>query len=147
MENRFQLKKTLRRGVPQGSVLGPILFCIYNIELSHLKNHGVNFKLFADDTQFYMSVCNVQDTELVLNNIMSDIGKWMESKQLKLNENKTECIIVGKRCDLGRIHVPQLCINGVDMEVSDTVKDLGVILDCNLTFKNQINQTVRTIIL
>ena len=60
-----------------------------------------------------------------MNNIMSDIGKWMESKQLNLNENKTECIIVGV-----------LCINGVDMEVSDTVKDLGVILDCNLTFKS-----------
>ena len=76
-----------------------------------------------------MSVCNVQDTELVLNNTISDTGKWMESKQLKFNENKTECIIVGKRCDLRRIYVPRLCINGVDMEVSDTERfgcDIGL---------------------
>ncbi len=84
----FSDKKTLNRGVPQGSVLGPVLFCIYTIELSYLlKKHNVGFKLFADDTQFYMAVDNIDNTEGKIKLTMDDIGKWMESKQLKLNQD------------------------------------------------------------
>ena len=97
----FSDEKYLQRGVPQGSVLGPILFCIYTIELSHLlERHGVSFKLFADDTQFYMMVENVENAESKLSEIIVDIKTWMDGKQLKLNEDKTECLIVGKRNDI-----------------------------------------------
>ncbi len=47
------------------------------------------FKLFADDTQFYMAVDNIDNTERKTKLIMDDGGKWMESKQLKLNQIKT----------------------------------------------------------
>ena len=61
IEESSSRTKVLTRGVPQGSVLGPILFCIYTIELMHLlENHGVRFQLFADDTQFYLSLGNVK---------------------------------------------------------------------------------------
>ncbi len=56
----------------------------------------MGFKLFADDTQFYMAVDNIDNTEGKLKLIMDDVGKWMESKQLNLNHDKTECLIVGK---------------------------------------------------
>ncbi len=93
----FSDKKTLNRGVPQGSVLGPVLFCIYTIELSYiLKKHKMEFKLFADDTQFYMAVDNIDNTEGKIKLIMDDVEKWMESKRLKLNQDKTECLIVEK---------------------------------------------------
>ncbi len=79
-------KKTLNRGVPQGSVLGPVLFCIYTIELSYiLKKHKVGFKLFADDTPFYMAVDDIDNTEGKIKLIMDDAGELMEFKQLKLN--------------------------------------------------------------
>ncbi len=72
-------------------MLGPVLFCIYTIELSYiLKRHEVGFYLFADDTQFYMALNNLDNAERKIKLIMDDVRKWMESKQLKLNQDKTE---------------------------------------------------------
>ncbi len=79
----FSKKKSLKRGIPQGSVLGPVLFCIYTTELSYiLKRHVVSFKLFADDIQFYMALNNFDNAEGKIKQIMDDVGKWMEPKQL-----------------------------------------------------------------
>ncbi len=76
IERSFSDKKTLNRGVPQGSVLGPVLFCIYTIELFYiLKEQKMGFKLFADDTQFYMAVDNIDNTEVKIKLIMDDVGK------------------------------------------------------------------------
>ncbi len=125
-------------------MLGPVLFCIYNIELSYiLKKHNVGFKLFADDTQFYMAVDNIDNTEGKIKLIMDDVGKWMESKQLKLNQDKTECLILGKNKDIRRINIPTLCIFGISLETCETVRDLGILLDCNLSMKEQIQRVVR----
>ncbi len=141
----FSDKKTLNRGMPQGSVLGPVLFCTYTIKLSYIsRKHNVGFKLFADDTQFYMAVDNIDNTEGKIKLIMDDVGKWMESKQLKLNQDKTECLIVGKNKDIRRINIPTLCIGGISLETCETVRDLGILLDCNLSMKEQIQRVVRT---
>lgn len=140
----FLSTKPLMRGVPQGSVLGPVIFCIYTIELSHLlRRHGIDFKLFADDTQFYMSLCNVGDTEEKLDEIMRDVKTWMDGKQLKLNEDKSECLLVGKKNDLRRLKTTTLRMHGTNMEVKNVARDLGVLIDCHLSFHDQINNVVR----
>ena len=80
-----------------------------------LKRHGVHFKLFADDTQLYMSFDNISDTEQVITSIMSDISKWMKSKQLKLNENKTECLILARPHEIKRLNISQMMWGNVEI--------------------------------
>ena len=82
---------------PQGCVLGPVLFSIYTIELTWiLSHHSVQFKMFADDTQLYFIINNVEDTITALNGLVCDLKRWMVKKKLKLNDKKTECLIIGQ---------------------------------------------------
>ena len=79
-----------------GELLGPGLFSIYMIELVWiLSHHSVQFRMFADDTQLYFIINNVEDTITALNSLVCDLKQWMAKKKLKLNEKKTECLLIG----------------------------------------------------
>ena len=70
---------------PQGNVLGPVLFSIYTIELAWiLRHHKVQFKMFADDTQLYFTINNVEDTIMPLNGFVHDSKEWMTMKKTKI---------------------------------------------------------------
>ena len=142
--NSLSNTKSLDRGVPQGSVLGPILFCIYTIELSHIMyKYGAQFRLFADDTQFYLTITNIEQVEEKITMIIADIKKWMDYKKLKLNETKTECLILGKKSDLMKMNVNSIKIMENEVIPKKSVRNLGVIFDETLCFKEQINQISR----
>ena len=86
----------LMYGVPQDSVLGPILFVLYTTPLSDiLANHSVNHQLFADDTQLQKSAPLGEVTNLTkeLNACTDDIKTWMTENQLKPNDDKTEALL------------------------------------------------------
>ena len=65
-----------------------------------LRNLNVEFKIFADDTQFYLAVSDVDATSERLSLILENIKNWMKYKQLKLNVSKTEYMIIGKKARL-----------------------------------------------
>ena len=138
-------ERTLSKGVPQGSVLGPILFNIYTIELSNiLRKYNVCFKLYADDTQFYFSISTTQDTVDKVGRVMKEIKNWMQRKKLKLNDDKTECMLFGTKTSLKYYQqFRNIKIGEADIELVPFVRNLGVIIDCNLTMKNQILNTVK----
>ena len=126
-------------------MLGPVLFCIYTIGLSNiLQNQGVKFKLFADDTQLYFTVFDIRSTSEKLNSVLHSVKEWMDFKHLKLNENKTEYMLVGKKNSLRDLGDVNMYINGNQAHIADKVRDLGVLLDCNLSLNSQINNIVKT---
>ena len=86
-------------GVPQGSVLGPLLFNFYMLPLgSVIRRHGISFHSYADDTQLYVAV-SPDDTGPIdsLFNCILDIKAWMSQHFLKLNQDKTEVIVIGSK--------------------------------------------------
>ncbi len=54
---------------------------------------------------------------------------------MKQNQDKTECLIVGKNKDIKKISIPTVCVGGISLETHETVRDLGIMLDCNLSLK------------
>ena len=83
--------------VPQGSVLGSILFLLYTQPLAHvLLNHPVSHMFYADDTHIYKScnVSNLTSAILCVEKCVSDIKTWMLSNKLQMNEDKTEVLLV-----------------------------------------------------
>ena len=117
--------------LPQGSVLGPILFVLYITPLSSIiANHSVNHQLFADDTELQKSAPLSEVTNLTkeLNACTDDIKTWMMENQLKLNDNKTEALLFPLKPST--VSLPDsITLGSHNIPFSDSARNFEFILD------------------
>ena len=125
-------------GVPQGSVLGPLLFILYTHDMwFDLENKLV---AYADDATLFASVPSPISRPMIaesLNRDLARISAWCKSWGMKLNASKTQCMIVSRSRTLNPPH-PDLLIDNVPLTSCESFKILGVILDSQFTFEKHI---------
>ena len=144
IENHLSDPKLITHGVPQGSILGPLLFSLYINDLPTIPK-SANTESYVDDTKLFLSM-NLKNLDNGLKELKWDLDSvagWCCWNKLLINPEKTKFIIFGTRQLLKNLP-DDLSISflGETLIPSKSVKDLGVILDRELTFDEHINNVV-----
>ena len=133
-------------GVPQGSVLGPMLFTMHIKPLSVIiDTHSFIHHSFADDLQLQMSAPPDRISELLhsIRSCIGDVKAWASANMLKLNENKTELMLVTSK-RIKHLHNLPISTGNARIPFKQSVKNLGFTLDCHLTMNAHVSNIART---
>jgi len=134
---------TIYYGVPQGSILGPILFLLYISDIENIAHmHGFKVHMFADDMQLYISFVrnNLLVTLSSIEHCLRDIKLWMALNFLKINESKTQFMLfIPKTHHINIFSDVCLSFGGSTIFPSPIATNLGIMLDTSMSMSNHIN--------
>ena len=135
----------VKYGVPQGSILGPLLFAIYVNDLPlHIQ---ASCELFCDDTTMYKTHADVHQISNSLQESVNTLTEWCKLNHMSLNPQKTKIMLITtrqKRQSL-TVKLPSIFIDNVPIEEVNNHRVLGIIIDNNLSWSNHIDYLYKTL--
>ena len=145
--NIYSDKIILTCGVPQGSILGPLLFLVYVNDLPNVIKYG-NVGQFADDTQLLYnykpkSFRSLSEIEKKISDDLTAITSWFQSNSLLLNSKKTKIMAIAHK-KVRDTQLPTISVKGEPLEYVHEARNLGILFDENMTFKNHVKQIIKT---
>ena len=134
--------------MPQGSVLGPVLFIDYCSPIASItRGRDTDVHCYADDTQLHAAFTPGEDEKAVLHRLelcIEELRKWMALNRLKLNEDKTEFVIFGTPSGLKKVITISVSIGNHQIATSTTVRNIAAFIYPNLSMDTQIHNMCKT---
>lgn len=134
--NSLSVEQNVISGVPQGTVLSPLLFICFSADILNVVNHSV-ISMYADDTKLYKKITSNLDCCL-LQTDLDNIFQWANIWQLQLNPDKTNVICIGKRKFCYDFMLSNKIIERVDQ-----ICDIGIYIQSNLKFTSHCNNVIK----
>ena len=129
--------------IPQGGVLGPVLFLLFINDITQSVNAGT-CNIFADDVAIYTSCKTVEDAESQLQICINEIDRWYKNNRLKINADKTNVMVISSRAK--GIHKElNVKLNDTKLKQVNSVRYLGVNIDCKLTWDEHVKQLCKNV--
>lgn len=128
-------------GVPKGSTLGPLLFLIYINDIVNYVNCPL--LLFADDTVLYISAETQEESVRLLQDGINRLMLWTRASILTINAGKSKIMLINPKKKNRVTEAPELLMGDTRLESVNVYKYLGVLIDCELNFKDHIKQVIR----
>ena len=141
-------KHLLEYGVPQGSIVGPFCFPKYSSPLAKIaEKHDVYYHLYADDTQLYV-MFNAGDGKNAVGQLeacISEIRQWMTDNMLKLNDKKTEFMVLGSRQTIHNVsNISSLQVGDSSIESTPAARNIGAVMDRTLDMQDHVKSVCKS---
>ena len=131
--------RTLSCGIPQGTIIGPLLFLIYINDLPNCLDFS-DTKMYADDTNLTVASPSSHEIEQKLNKDLENIGQWLKANRLSLNTTKTEFLLVASRQRSSQTTCPVIQIGDTCVPRITSTKSLGLHIDEALSWSKHIEE-------